>query len=240
MVRAASSSSSTPQVLDPPVLQISSQGRPWYYWRCMEGVKGSVQCIYGDPRASKTVFLVGDSHAGEWLPAVDQLAQQRGLRLVTLAKASCPPVENVVITHQDGGPFPECQTWNTEVRRRVAAAHPYAVILAFSRYPGVVYQGALDSWEQGITDEVHDLAKSASHVVEIGGNGAPMQPPADCLSRNDDPRPCNFGPAGFAVQRQQDAAAVTAGGGRYIDIEPWFCSGGTCPVIIDNRACTST
>ncbi|HEY1740114.1 MAG TPA: acyltransferase family protein, partial [Acidimicrobiia bacterium] len=236
VVLAASASSSVPRVLDPPVLQIASQGRPWYYWRCMEGVKGSVQCVYGDPSSTKTVFLVGDSHAGEWLPAVDQLAQQRGLRLVTLAKASCPPVEDVTITYQDGGPFPACQSWNAEVRQRIAAAHPYAVILAFSRYPGVVYRGALDSWEKGITDEVRDLSKSGARVVEIGGNGAPAQPPADCLSRNRDPRPCNFGPAGFAAQRQQDAAAVAAGGGSYIDVEPWFCAGATCPVIVDNRA----
>jgi hypothetical protein len=110
------------------------------------------------------------------------------------------------------------------------------VLLAFSRYPGVVYKGALSAWERGITDEVRDLSRGGAHVIEIGGNGAPTQPPADCLSRNHDPRPCNFGPSGFSAQRAQDQAAVIAGGGKYIDVEPWFCAGSTCPVIIDNRA----
>lgn len=48
------------------------------------------KCVYGDPQATRSVVLVGDSHAAQWFPAIDQWARQKGFRLVVMTKSSCP------------------------------------------------------------------------------------------------------------------------------------------------------
>jgi hypothetical protein len=49
-------------------------------------------CVYGDPDAERTAFLFGDSHAAQWLPALDRYARQQGWRLEFHTKSSCSPV----------------------------------------------------------------------------------------------------------------------------------------------------
>ena len=122
-------------------------GRPWYYWRCMEGVKGSVQCIDGDPRASKTVSLVGDSHAGDWSPAVDQLAERVPASRHP-GQGSRPPVRECG-DHAPGRRavpgVPDLEYRGAAPGRRrvpVCGDPPCSAAIRV-----VVYQGALDSWE---------------------------------------------------------------------------------------------
>lgn len=51
---------------------------------------GQPECATGDTSSATTVALVGDSHAAMWRPALEQVAQQQGWRLETMAKAACP------------------------------------------------------------------------------------------------------------------------------------------------------
>ena len=55
-------------------------------------------CVYGDPAGAFTVALVGDSHAGQWFPAFEALAAQRGWRLLPFVKLSCPFIDMPVST----------------------------------------------------------------------------------------------------------------------------------------------
>ena len=47
-------------------------------------------CVFGDPRARRTIVLYGDSHAGMWFRAMDGIAHRSGWRLVVLFKPGCP------------------------------------------------------------------------------------------------------------------------------------------------------
>ena len=38
------------------------------------------ECVFGDPEASATVVLMGDSHAAQWFPAMDEGAREKGYR----------------------------------------------------------------------------------------------------------------------------------------------------------------
>src|SRR5690606_15409155 len=46
-------------------------------------------CVHGDEEASYTVALVGDSHAAQWLPALQQIASQRHWRVENYTKSAC-------------------------------------------------------------------------------------------------------------------------------------------------------
>ena len=44
-------------------------------------------CVYGSPEGATTVLLLGDSHAQQWLPALQVLAQERDWRLRAIDSA---------------------------------------------------------------------------------------------------------------------------------------------------------
>ena len=46
-------------------------------------------CIYGDPEGERTAMLIGDSHAAQWMPALDAYAKKVGWRLEIENKSAC-------------------------------------------------------------------------------------------------------------------------------------------------------
>ena len=53
----------------------------------------SGDCTYGDRSSSKTIVLYGDSHAAQWFPALEKIANENGFKLVSLTKSACPAPE---------------------------------------------------------------------------------------------------------------------------------------------------
>src|SRR5690606_29645587 len=47
-------------------------------------------CTYGDPAGTRTMAVVGNSHAEHWLPALDALGRTHGVKVVVLLKMGCP------------------------------------------------------------------------------------------------------------------------------------------------------
>ncbi|MEE6263570.1 acyltransferase family protein [Plantactinospora sonchi] len=71
-------------------------------------------CVYGVRDADFTVAVAGDSHAAQWVPALQALALSRGWRLVTYTKSGCPFVDLPV--ELDGQHYRSCTEWNTTLR----------------------------------------------------------------------------------------------------------------------------
>jgi hypothetical protein len=46
----------------------------------------SGDCTYGDRSSKTTIVLYGDSHAAQWFPALEKLANENGFQLVSLTK----------------------------------------------------------------------------------------------------------------------------------------------------------
>ena len=73
-------------------------------------------CIQGDPHGTRTMVLYGDSHAGMWAQALDDIALTDHWRLILLAKGSCPvnmlPYRNPAQWGTPGGEFMVCDQWH--------------------------------------------------------------------------------------------------------------------------------
>ena len=54
-----------------------------------EVTKPRDDCVYGDPEGEQTIFLIGDLHAAQWVPALDAYAAERGRRLEVHTKSAC-------------------------------------------------------------------------------------------------------------------------------------------------------
>ena len=61
---------------------------------CLGALEGAelLVCEYGAAKADakRTIALVGDSHAEQWLMALERITQQEQWRLIIMSKASCP------------------------------------------------------------------------------------------------------------------------------------------------------
>lgn len=56
---------------------------------------GNLCVSFGDPLASKTMVVWGDSHARAWLPALVKVAEESGYSTTLISVTGCPPVIGV-------------------------------------------------------------------------------------------------------------------------------------------------
>ncbi|MEV4636804.1 acyltransferase family protein [Actinoplanes sp. NPDC049548] len=89
-------------------------------------------CRYGPPGASDRIVLIGDSHAGQWFTAVEQLASRRGWAVEVLVKQGCPLPRLTVRNPQLGRTYTECDTWRERTLARLAAGPRPRLIVAAS------------------------------------------------------------------------------------------------------------
>jgi peptidoglycan/LPS O-acetylase OafA/YrhL len=82
-------------------------------------------CPFGDPDSAVHVVLIGDSHAAQWLSALEPIAEQRGWRLTAYIHDSCPFAAGSLT--RDGKPYSDCIAWNEAVTRQALADDPTAV-----------------------------------------------------------------------------------------------------------------
>jgi hypothetical protein len=101
-------------------------------------IDAGAQCAYGDTASSHILLLTGDSQAGMWLPAFDQMGRTLGWRIVFLAHPECPPwgvpnKPNWVI--QGGFTVAQCTSFDHNVVAWAAKNSPNAVVLAGRAHP---------------------------------------------------------------------------------------------------------
>ncbi|WP_412741468.1 acyltransferase family protein [Krasilnikovia sp. MM14-A1004] len=98
----------------------------------------SPPCRYGTPGSPDRIVLIGDSHAGQWFTAVDEVARRRGWSVEVLVKQGCPLPRLTVRSPQLGRDYTECDTWRRRALDRIAAGSRPRLIVAASlnRYTG--------------------------------------------------------------------------------------------------------
>ncbi|WP_089158095.1 acyltransferase family protein [Micromonospora sp. NBS 11-29] len=117
-----------------PLLAYGDQPDIWRDHCVTQATESEVRtCVYGDPAADHTVWLVGDSHAGNWVPPMQEIARANHWRLVTYVKANCPFTSGEVADH-GLRPYPSCAQWNRTVRQRLYADRPKLVVTTNMTY----------------------------------------------------------------------------------------------------------
>ncbi|MFF5181058.1 acyltransferase family protein [Micromonospora sp. NPDC000316] len=96
-------------------------------------------CQYGDPNGSFTVALAGDSHAAQWLPALQRVAESKKWRLKSYTKSSCPFIDGVVAL--DNRPYPSCTEWNEKLRAQLTGAERPNVLVVSSSFYVMIQNG---------------------------------------------------------------------------------------------------
>ncbi|MDP9420063.1 MAG: acyltransferase [Actinomycetota bacterium] len=230
-----------PSNLDPPLSRAAGDKAAPFVDGCINTYRDARvhRCIYGDTQSSTEVVLFGDSHATQWFPALDGSATTHRWRLESLSKAVCPPAMLSIWSPVLGRAFAECDTWRNAAMERIKSERPALVVIGMARHYDDSYRVTVygSEWIAGLRRTVEELRADGIGVVVLGPTPHPKFAVPDCLSDHpfdvpacNEPLSAAVSPAGARAER----TAVEQAGGRYIDVAPWLCTPGTCPVVVDN------
>jgi peptidoglycan/LPS O-acetylase OafA/YrhL len=201
-----------------------------------------VPCAFGDPRGTRTVVLLGDSHAQQWLGALDEAARQRQWRVVPLTKAACPVAELAVVNPTLKREYTECSQWRARALDAVVAARPELVLVSQSdAVPGTSVDNGL--WAERTVVTLDRLRQQGLRVVFLRDTPFPRSDVPACLEQHlADARACGVPRADaynsselFTDRHERVASAVDAAGFRSIEPAPWLCTSTFCPVVVGDE-----
>jgi hypothetical protein len=244
-----------PQNLTPPVTAAAND-RPQASKGCLASLdETSIRPAlaqgcdrHGDPQATTTMVLFGDSHTEQWFDAVDAVAKRRHWRLVVLTKSGCTPADAYTIKVNARRACTECATWREEAFTKIKELKPAVVLMSTRTYtdPPVDKSGAVIAGKAE-ADSVWAAAmiRSAKRVQQLGARPVIMQDTPDprgasvpdCVAAHPDAvQQCalKVATAIYPTRTTANAEAAAAAGFTVIDPTAWFCTDTVCPVIIGN------
>lgn len=191
-------------------------------------------CAFGSADAPHTAVLMGDSHAGQWFPAVAQAFNRPGWRLLVFTKSSCPMVDEPFFYARIGKEYTVCATWRERALAEVARLHPDVVLLGTVDSNGFSRTG----WVEGTARVLGVLSPAAGHVYLLRDTPAlPFDGP-DCLEQLAGRpawlrlgRTCAasaYSARGDEVATWQGEAAQRFANARVLDMNSWVCPHGIC------------
>jgi peptidoglycan/LPS O-acetylase OafA/YrhL len=224
-----------------PRLDVAKQDWPRLYQdKCDPPLTSSEvkTCGYGDPKGVETVVVFGDSHAGQWFPALEAIAKERRWRLIPMTKNACTPASVMINLRELKRNYTECVQWRANVLTKLAALKPSRVIMSSNGDGGapVGAQNVDEAWRDGWVETIRAVKRVTRTVVLIEDTPWPNGDVPDCVAAHaDDVRVCAR-PRAQAVAKPQRRDLVRAAaqreGVQVIDPVGWFCTTKTCPPII--------
>ncbi len=182
-------------------------------------------CEYGDTSSEKVIVLYGDSHAAQWLPALDIVGKSRGFKIVSLTKSSCPAAE-VIKELSSQYIVADCQEFRDKTIARIAKTKPIAVIMTGMQPSKKPYseEDALSWWLAGEAKALERVKAHTQFPIYLTDTPLPHRDIPDCLVQN----------LGSACDGAKPVDATVAPGLIAINPTPWLC-GDICPAMIDGK-----
>jgi hypothetical protein len=185
-------------------------------------------CTFGVAGGEKVV-LFGDSHAHQWLTALDELSVRRKWELKVITQSGCP-APTIARRPGDTSRFSQdyCVNWRNEQINRIVAMHPKLVVFSSSNQYIPFIDELVDSWNKTLTR----LEASGAKLVYLRDTPHPTESIPDCISSALD----DWSRCAFPLPTKVDP--VIAAGLRsaippttVIDLNGYLCDGNVCPAV---------
>ncbi|GAA4368790.1 acyltransferase family protein [Nocardioides caricicola] len=213
-----------------------------HQYKCFVGHDRSVAkiCPVGDVDSDKTLVVLGDSHAGQWLPAFDRIGQEQGYRVVPLIKLGCVPYDVPLVTDDLSRPYTECEDFRSWVLEELPELDPDVVYVSGRGMPGnylVTGDERSQVWRDGVASTVRALQATAPDVRLLADTNRTQFDPIDCLTDLEATMATCTAPANQPVRDANRATrqAAEETGATYVDITPLVCLEQRCPSFAGGR-----
>ncbi|MET0766083.1 MAG: SGNH hydrolase domain-containing protein [Aeromicrobium sp.] len=228
---------------------------PGYKNGCHLHQKGSTPngCVYGDTKAKRTITLVGDSKARQWLPTLDRYGKKKRWRVVAHTKSACSFSQADLPMPSSQKRYTSCMVWNDKVLARLKKDKADVVVVAlYNKYArksktarttaqrqAAMFKGLRSSWRAVTRSGSRLIVLNSSPYIGTPYAGHPSWEAPDCVAANRSrPSVCDV-PAARAltarsVWTDQDRSRVLHGMTRanVIDLNPKLCGPDVCRVVI--------
>lgn len=213
-----------------------------------------VRCTFGDADARTRVALVGNSHAGQWLPALQRLGEAHGWRIDTFLASRCALAD--VRQALDTPAYSRaCRSWVDRTTDAVAAGG-FDLVVMTNRISvpatGETFASTAPAFERGyarVLDALDAVPVVTIHDTPFPGSTLDGFVP-DCLAAEDERASRCSGPRGTWVRPDPVTRAVEAVDRpdvTTVDLNDLICGRDTCagavggtPVYFDNSHLTAT
>jgi hypothetical protein len=236
----------TQAALDVPIIHTRA-----CHSRGMDTAPVTCTFTYGPKQGRKTVVLTGDSHAVHWFPALQEVAKERGWRLITITKSGCPFAD--VLIAPGNGKSLACSTWRHNAWAKIKSLKPNLVIASsLDNYRflanGNQYSRDDRTWKSGVARSLRELGKGRrSTKVVMLGDVAPWGKDTviPCLraNKNRDISVCepHRNSADWRYTKKRDRIGRTAAesvGARFFTTRYILCPYDPCPLVVDGMLVT--
>jgi peptidoglycan/LPS O-acetylase OafA/YrhL len=223
-----------------PLPTMATQDVPDLYGDgCQVGFSASKDkpCVYGRKDGKLTIALVGDSKIGQWLPALQILAEKNDWRILVETKSACGFNSGKMI--YKGKPYTACFKWNRAALKSLLGPNKPDVVLTSQGRSAVSEAGASSEAEPEMVAALQDwwkkLQKAGVKVIALADNPAPSKNVYECATEHPDKLtlcafPRNEG-RGTPALRQ---AVAKTPGTSFIDLTDAICPTDKCAPVIGN------
>lgn len=192
-------------------------------------------CTFGDPNASKTAVIVGDSVAMRWVASLLPKYAADDWKLQVRARFGCPSFD-VNKTFDSKSDAQSCSDHNEQVLSDLRKDSPDLLLISNTYVMPPGESGSpvsVKAWGKAAGAYL-DSVKSIKNVallsappatVDVRECYAPRSVPADCTG---------LIPKSWTTISESEAKAANSAGANYVDTQSLFCTDGGCPPVIDS------
>lgn len=202
----------------------------------------TVTCTFGDPDASRRVALVGNSHAGQWLPALQRIAETEGWQITTYLASRCAfsDLDQNLPTPQHTA---ACRDWVRTVTDEIAAEDFELVVLtnrmSVTASGAATLEESADLYQRGYERVLETWSKKRVPLLVLQDTPAPgdagIESIPDCVAANlSDFTRCSA-PRDDWIPTEPMVpafAAVEPRGARLADLNDYICGPEICSPVV--------
>lgn len=191
-------------------------------------------CSYG--HGATQIALVGNSHAGHWLPALRQLAESEHWTITTFVASECT-ASTASLAFPAPADSQGCRDWGQKVLKRTAG-HKYDLVITSERnvdpVRGHTVASSYPAWEKGYREYLASWATADTPVLVLHDTPFPsdtIKNIPDCVAEHGDDLTQCSGAADTWIPSDPlatAAAAMNAPGIRTVDLNRYFCRTRRC------------
>ena len=196
---------------------------------CLVIVGDNPLCNSGPANAENKIYIYGDSYALSLKPMIMDAVRSQNNIVYSRIRGMCM-VPEVKLTSQDLEKA--CASHRKEMLRDIEKTRPNLIIASSQNSAPI--SGTKQELYNGMVTAYENLVKNATQVIIIGETPYGRDPRV-CPGASKSLKNCSGSTINRSEYRELTKKAAIEAGAFYIDITPWICVEGKCPVLIDGK-----